>query len=77
MTEAEKITDGCPFCGTPARVEDGEHELNMKIIQTILQDGNTVKYSVKCIMCGARGPESDTPEESVNEWNNSLWKKVN
>ena len=62
---AQKIESPCPFCGTPARVEDGEHELNMRIIEV-----DDVSCAVQCIMCLSHGPKSSTDKEAVEDWNN-------
>jgi hypothetical protein len=72
----DEITKPCPFCGTPARVEDGEHEANSKVMfepNPRVVNGETYGYCVTCIMCGARGPESKTEEEAVSEWNHAKW----
>jgi Lar family restriction alleviation protein len=65
----------CPFCGIPSHVEDGEHEANSKTLfepnPHVLSNGNV--FQVFCIMCGARGPESETEDEAVSEWNNAKW----
>jgi len=61
----EEITESCPFCGTPSKCEDGEHELNMTVVIT----GTDRPYAVGCIMCGSRGPESNTEQEAIEEWN--------
>jgi Lar family restriction alleviation protein len=63
----------CPFCGTPARCEDGEHELNVKTsshknIDLDVGVCSDVHYAY-CIMCGAQGPASKTELEAIQEWN--------
>ena len=63
-----EITKPCPFCGTPARCEDGEHEKNMRTVMT--SEG----FIIECIMCGARGSKHNgTEDEAVTEWNNAKW----
>jgi hypothetical protein len=74
--QPERPTEPCPFCGTPACCEDGEHEPNVKT-KTV---GNNEEHGLLdtpdgrvwyayCIMCGARGPESKTELEAIQEWN--------
>lgn len=65
MDSEHDITSPCPFCGTPARVEDGDHELNMRIIEV-----NDESCAVQCIMCEAHGPVASTDREAVEDWNN-------
>ncbi len=74
LEELERPTEPCPFCGTPACCEDGEHEPNVKTkIETYSNIGLTTAdglcWHVYCIMCGARGPESKTEHEAILEWN--------
>jgi len=66
-----EITAYCPFCGTPARVEDGEHEQNIVCRKNVLED--PPGYFCYCIMCSARGPASKSEAEAVSEWNNAKW----
>jgi len=73
-----EITKPCPFCGTPARCEDGEHEPNIKTsshknIDLDLGGIVTDVHYAYCIMCGAHGPASKTEAEAVREWNDAKW----
>ena len=61
-----EITKPCPFCGTPARCEDGEHEQNIKVEQGDF-------FWCECIMCHAQGPFGDTEAIAVYEWNTARW----
>ena len=72
-----EITKPCPFCGTPARCEDGEHEENMgtgcDLMPRVVGDWRGV-FIVYCKMCGARGPECrGGTEEAIREWNSAKW----
>jgi hypothetical protein len=72
LEQLERPTEPCPFCGTPACCEDGEHEPNSKVVfdpNPRVVNGETYGYAVVCIMCGARGPESKTELEAIQEWN--------
>jgi hypothetical protein len=74
----QEIIKPCPFCGTPARCEDGEHELNIKTSShknVDLDHGGIVTdaHYAYCIMCFAHGPSSATEEEAIHEWNNAKW----
>jgi len=72
-----EITKSCPFCGTPPKVEDGEHDANSKVIYEaypkLFRMDQMFSYAVFCIMCGARGPEAKTQDEAISEWNNAKW----
>jgi hypothetical protein len=68
-----EITAPCPFCGTPARCEDGEHEKNSFVRldpNAVIVNGQTYAHAVVCLMCRASGPASKTTEEAIYEWNN-------
>ena len=51
--------DKCPYCGSDDVV--------------VLRVDYTARYQVACNSCHARGPEANTPHESmmkiINEWN--------
>jgi hypothetical protein len=66
-----EVTKPCPFCGTPPRVEDGDHESNMKF--EYFMGSKERPHYVQCIMCGATGPLSATLQEAADEWNNAKW----
>jgi hypothetical protein len=68
---SSEITKCCPFCGTPAKCEDGEHEANMKL--EYYMGSKERPHYVQCIMCNATGPLSATVEEAIYEWNNAKW----
>ena len=76
LEELERPTEPCPFCGTPACCEDGEHEANVKTETSVwngkirlMDASNSRVWYAYCIMCGARGPESKTEHEAILEWN--------
>ena len=61
---SETLLQPCPFCGMKAKEELGvcQHDFTMR--------GETHKVYNGACSCGATGPDSDTPEQARERWNN-------
>lgn len=48
----------CPFCAREASESSGNTDHGKKIF-----------YYIECLVCAAMGPEADTNEEAIENWN--------
>lgn len=67
FTKAGVQADRCPFCGTGANLTG----VSVGIRDRMQATKEPEMMAVKCLRCGARGPDQDNWGDAIHSWNSA------